>query len=58
MELNPNSLRESFFKEFNKKGANKMAQGVKTFATKPGDLSFIPRTYPVEGENSLLGTVL
>ena len=38
--------------------AGKMAQWMRVLTTKPGNLSSIPRTHMVEGENRLLQVVL
>lgn len=39
-------------------GDNEMAQWVKVLASKPVDLSSIPKTHAVEGENQLTKVVL
>lgn len=41
-----------------KKRTNEMAQWIKSFTTKPGDWSLIPRTETGEGENQLPHIVL
>jgi hypothetical protein len=46
-----------FVSELQAPGAGEMAQRVKGLAAKPEDLSLIPGTYTVKGENRLLQVV-